>query len=305
MTSARHDAEPTSRGWQALALLLMVVPAVFLAALTARDAAGPVPADDVTGRAPMTDGLDMEHVHGLGIDPTDGTLVAATHFGLFQVAGGVATRIGNAQDTMGFTVAGHGRYLGSGHPDFTEDDKPLLGLIESVDAGQSWSPVSLRGEADFHVLRIRHDSIWGYDSTSNTVMVSSDGRTWDRRSRLPVRDFVVSPGSPDQLLATTDRGLVRSGTGGRSWEEVPGAPALVVLAWPRSDVLYGVDVAGVMHVSGDTGATWSARGSTGGPPEALTATEAQPLNLHVAVRGRGIAASTDGGLTYTDVYHQP
>lgn len=302
MVTDARGPERTNRGRLALALLL-VVPAALLAALASRDDGGPPPEQR---RSPpsLVDGLGMEHVHGLGVDPADGSLLVATHFGLFRVVDGRASRIGNAQDTMGFTVAGPGRYLGSGHPDFTEDDEPLLGLIESVDAGQSWSPVSLRGEADFHVLRTRHDSVWGYDSTSGTVMVSRDGRTWDRRSRLTLRDFVVSPGTPNQLLATTEHGLMRSGTGGRSWKEVPGAPALVVLAWPRSDVLYGVDAEGVLHMSGDAGDTWASLGSTGGQPEALSATDAQPLNVHVAVRDRGIVASSDGGRTFTDAYVQ-
>jgi hypothetical protein len=70
------------------------------------------------------------------------------------------------QDTMRFTVAGPDRFLGSGHPDFQKDPDlpPLLGLIKSEDAGQTWEPVSMLGEADFHStlwsdLRIQYGQV--------------------------------------------------------------------------------------------------------------------------------------------------
>ncbi|MDQ3702378.1 MAG: exo-alpha-sialidase, partial [Chloroflexota bacterium] len=102
------------------------------------------------------------HVHGLGINPKDGALFAATHTGLFRIPDeGQAERIADRyQDTMGFTVVGPDRFLGSGHPDLREAQAkrlpPLLGLIESKDAGQTWQPRSLAGQSDFHALRAAH-----------------------------------------------------------------------------------------------------------------------------------------------------
>jgi hypothetical protein len=61
------------------------------------------------------------HVHGLGINPRDGALFAATHTGLFVIGDGTATRVTERfQDTMGFTVVGPDYFLGSGHPDFRD-----------------------------------------------------------------------------------------------------------------------------------------------------------------------------------------
>jgi hypothetical protein len=60
------------------------------------------------------------HVHGLGINPKDGALFVATHTGLFRAGEGEpkATRVADRfQDTMGFTVVGPNRFLGSGHPE--------------------------------------------------------------------------------------------------------------------------------------------------------------------------------------------
>jgi hypothetical protein len=106
------------------------------------------------------------HVHGLGVNPADGALFIATHTGLYRVEPGErkAERVGGSyQDTMGFTIVGANRFLGSGHPDINEareENLPsLLGLIESTDEGESWQPISLSGEADFHVLRFAGERV--------------------------------------------------------------------------------------------------------------------------------------------------
>lgn len=312
MTDARPARLPHAR-WIILAALLLLIPAAVLA-FTVRGSAGPTQTEqrDLGEQGSQGDtGMDlaalgMEHVHGLGVNPAGGQLYAATHFGVFAVGDdGTATRVGSAQDMMGFTVTGPDEFLGSGHPDFVEDDEPLLGLIQSSDAGRAWTPLSLRSEADFHALRVAHDRVWGYDSTSGTLMSTADRKQWQNLSRLPLRDFAVSPADPNVLMATTQQGPVRSGDGGKTWQPVTGAPALVVLAWPRQDLLYGTDTAGVVHLSLDGGTTWVRQGDAGGAPEAMTVAPAQPLNIHVAVADRGIASSGDGGRTFTDVYRQP
>lgn len=288
----------------AAALAVIAAATVYL---TRDDANGPSTAGRGAHELPVADFPEpgVVHVHGLGVDPADGTLYAATHSGLFVIpAQGKASRVANRyQDTMGFTVTGAGRFLGSGHPDFREDHPPLLGLIESTDAGRSWTPLSLRGKADFHALHAAHGKVYGYDSTSGGFMVSTDREQWETRSTLRMRDFAVSPSSADTMVATTEQGVVGSTDGGRSWRPMNGAPVLVVLAWVQQQSLYGVTPDGIVQHSADGGASWTPRGSVGGEPEAITVdVRGGAETLYVAASGRGILASTDGGRTFITRY---
>ncbi len=260
-----------------------------------------------SGLPPVEVETGVVHVHGLGVDPGDGELYAATHSGLFRLPEqGAATRVANrAQDTMGFSIVGPGKFIGSGHPDFREDDvrPPLLGLIESTDRGETWDRISLHGEADFHALHAAHGNVYGYDSTSQTFMVSENKTDWDRRSTLPMADFAVDPADADTILATTQQGVVRSTDGGRKWQPVAGAPTLVVLTWAAQGPLYGVTPDGAVQRSEDGGATWAQRGAVGGEPEAITVDARDGKEtLYVAARDRGILASADQGRTFTTRY---
>lgn len=243
----------------------------------------------------------LAHVHGLGINPADGDLYVASHHGVFRLpAGGEPEQVaGRSQDTMGFTIVGPDHFLGSGHPDPSETGlPPHLGLIESTDAAQTWRPLSLAGEADFHALEAAHGRVYGYDSQTRGLMVSEDGTSWDRRARLPLADFAVSPDDPDVLLATTQQGPARSTDGGRSFSPIPGAPLLVVLDWPAGDRLVGVAPDGTVQLSPDGGATWVQKGQVPGQPAAMATHGAD--EVYVAT-GTGIHRSADGGATFSIV----
>jgi hypothetical protein len=140
----------------------------------------------------------VSHVHGLGVNPADGSLLAATHFGMFRLAkDGTGQRVSDSfQDTMGFTVIGPNQFLGSGHPDIPglrAGQPPLLGLITSDDAGATWTPLSLSGEADFHGLVNAHDTIYGWNANTGQFMTSTDRLTWKVRSTLDMSGFAVDP----------------------------------------------------------------------------------------------------------------
>ena len=271
--------------------------------LVTRSADTPVPAADT---AP-----GVEHVHGLGIDPADGVLYAATHNGLFRVPDtGKATRIAERfQDTMGFTIVGPNHFLGSGHPDINDDklrrpgSPPLLGLIESTDAGETWEPLSLLGEADFHSLVAAHERVYGFDATNRRFMVSQDKKTWETRSELGLASFAVDPRNADKLVAATGDGLIISSDGGRSWQPT-GGPALVFVAWNEDSGAWGLDPGGQVFndASGLGSGPWTRVTELEARPEALLVDGSE---IYAAVMSEGateIRHSTDGGATWTVRY---
>lgn len=240
----------------------------------------------------------LAHVHGLGIDPADGMLYAASHFGVFAVPTDKAPeRVGDrAQDTMGFVVVGANHFLGSGHPDRLEPDAaPHLGLIESKDAGRTWQTLSLKGAADFHSLEVKHNRVYGYNSQNGQIMVSENQRDWDTRGRVAMVDFTISPTDPNVVLAATKQGVQRSADGGRTFAPTVGSPHLTLLDWSEGDVVIGVASDGIVHVSGDSAATWTARGRIAGTPAALTTKGSE---VYIATES-AIHASTDSGSTFT------
>lgn len=241
-------------------------------------------------------------VSGSGTDGSSSTAVA-TADGVHRPEQGRAARVANrARDTMGFSIVGPGRFIGSGHPDFREDDvRPrLLGLIESDDRGETWDRISLHGKVDFHALTADHGKVYGYDPTSQTLVVSQNRKDCDRRSTLPMADFAVDAAEPDPLLATTERALVRSMDGHRRWQLVVGDPTLVVRTWSSRGQLYGGTPDGTGQRSEDGGVTWGERGTVGAEPEAITIdVRDDNETLDVAATDRGIRTRDDQGRTST------
>lgn len=254
----------------------------------------------------LTSDPGVEHVHALGVDPRDGVLYAATHYGLFRLAAGQsAERVADRyQDTMGFTITPDGTFLGSGHPDLAKDPElPVrLGLIRSTDRAQTWQPVSLGGKADFHVLRTSPGQIVGWDATNGELLVSTDdGQSWELRSTLALRDLVVDPADPNAMLATTEQGLLRSVDGGRTFQarDAVGLTSTpTVLSWSDPQRLITIDAQGRVLASVDQGRTWSERGSLGGSPEALL----DERGTLYAARDGAILASIDDGRSWQARY---
>ena len=254
--------QQTPRWFVAASALAAVLLAVVLGALWLRADNG-----DRAGAADP----GLVHVHGLGINPADRALYIATHTGLWRLPRGARApeRVGESrQDTMGFTIVGPDHFLGSGHPDNVREP-PLLGLIESKDRGRDWDPISLLGEADFHVLRAVGSLVYGYDVTNERLMVSSDGgRSWTERRPPPVIDLAPNPAKPTQVIASTEQGLLVSRDSGARWS--PLGEGVGLLAWPVPTALYLVTGAGDVLLSSDAGGRWTRAGQIGGPPAALT-----------------------------------
>ena len=244
------------------------------------------------------------HVHGLGVNPADGSLFVATHTGLFRAPTGElrARRVADRyQDTMGFTVVGANRFLGSGHPDLRERLPPFLGLIESRDAGQTWRALSLQGSVDFHVLEARRRRVYGYgsdyESRDARFLTSADGgRRWQRlKAPQALISLAISPRDPGTLVAAGDRRVFGSRDAGRSWKTIQ-APASGLLAWTQSG-LFLVDRDGRVWHDARQDETWRSVGSVNGQPAAFD--NGSDGELLLALHDGTILHSRDDGHSWT------
>jgi photosystem II stability/assembly factor-like uncharacterized protein len=192
-------------------------------------------------------------------------------------------------------VVGPDHFLASGHPAPGQSGPAHLGLIESTDAGRTWRNVSLAGRADFHALRSAGAVIYGVDSTTGSLLVSTDRREWQERSRIEAYDLAVDPGRPETVLATTGQGLQRSTDGGRTWAP-SGGPVILLLDWAAQERLQAVGVDGRVLRSADGARTWTPTG--GRAPEAPVAFTTHEDTLFVATRDGRVLRSADSGVTW-------
>jgi hypothetical protein len=273
-------------------------PALVLAALVllvAGVSACSTEDDDGANDSPQAP--QMEHIHGIGVDPRDDVIYAATHYGLFRIENGTATRVADrVQDFMGFTVAGPDHFLASGHPGAGQSGPSSVGLIESTDGGETWQELSLVGEADFHALEYRHGRVYGFNSMTGQLVVSEDKESWQELSTASIADFAISPDNSNVLIATTQQGLVRSNDGGSTFEAVSDAPLMVFVGWAEDGTLAGVTPEGVLYIADAPDGDWTERGSVGGQPEALTVHSAK--EIYAATDGM-VLVSTDGGASFS------
>jgi hypothetical protein len=261
------------------------------------------PGPGASDTAPKIEDPGPIHVHGLGINPQDGALFIATHTGLFRAPKGemTAKRVADRyQDTMGFTVVGPDRFLGSGHPDAREGLPPFLGLIRSNDAGNTWEEVSLMGKVDFHVLEAAGNQVYGfgsdYDTQAQQLLVSEDGgRTWKKHATPgPLFSLAISPDDARHVVATTEDGLYTSVDAGESWRALDAEPGLV--AWLNSGTLALVDGDGGTLASQDSGRSFEPRGEIGGEPAAF---DSAGDELYAALHDGTVKRSTDAGRSWS------
>jgi hypothetical protein len=243
-------------------------------------------------------GAEAGHVHGLGVNPADDSLMIATHNGLYRAADGSAEapRVGRSdRDLMGFSVVGPDHFVASGHPGGESNLPANIGLIESRDGGTTWEPVSLLGEADFHVLRASGQRVYGYDGVNARFMVSPNlGRDWQQRDVPDIPfDLAIDPGDPQHVVIATESGLQESSDAGRSWR--PLSEQIALLAWADAERLFLLDSDGQVLLGRDGGRTARPQGRIQGDPVSFMATAEA---LYVALADGTVLQSADDGATF-------
>lgn len=234
----------------------------------------------------------LGHIHGID-SGADGEILLASHAGLYRLddAGVLDGPIGGDDfDGMGFTVVGSTLFA-SGHPGSqtpAELGSPHLGIIRSDDGGQSWSPVALTSEADFHVLTASPDgTLHGIATRAPELLSSGDeGVRWVAGSELAAVDVAATD---TRLFAATEQGVQTSDDAGASFTLLDGAPLLYTIEVLGDGSLVGVDTSGV--VQRQTAEGWEQLGSVVGAAGAFGVVGD---NRILAVDDRGIVEITDG-----------
>lgn len=285
MTSARRRTTATAA---ALGLTLALAGCAPTDAPTDPTDAPPGASADDTHAAGALPGA---HVHGVAIDPEDGRVHLATHEGLYRYDDAGPTRVGPVIDLMGFTVAGPGHFYASGHPGPGTDLPDPVGLIESTDGGETWTPLSRQGESDFHALTASPAGVVAFDGA--VLQSSADGTDW-RDLPVPVPPYAMDV-SPDgrTIVVTHQDGPLRSADGGTTWEPVTDAPLLQVVDWADDRTVVGVTPDGSVQVSEDAGATWREAARVDGAPHAVAALTTDGSVRVVVVTEDAVLESTD------------
>jgi len=193
---------------------------------------------------------EMEHAHGLAVDPSNPQVVwIGTHGSLIRAIGGKQwDRIGpQTYDMMGFTVhpTEANILLTSGHPGQNDRRPNPLGVEISRDGGQTWQPLGLTGLADFHVMTVsRADSkvLWAWNVSGRRGLYRSKdgGRQWEYLGEPLGGAFYLAAHSQraNVVFAGTGRGLAISENAGGSWQlfgsSLSGVPVTAVEVHPKN-----------------------------------------------------------------------
>lgn len=238
------------------------------------------------------------HVHGLGTDPSDSSILyIATHGDFYKsVDGGIPAKVDRQRaDYMAFNApqtAGVPLYS-SGHPSTGGN----TGLIKSTDGGQTWELVSkvLDPPVDFHAMAVSKSdpsTIIGFDSGGRGLLKTTDaGKTWERFDYPGeyVTSLAISPSDPNLILAGTGDGLYQSNDGAASWTQLNQyrGIAVMALAFDVYGNLYASTEESGLAKSSDLGKSWE---SIQRPPDNLTSTSIAVDSQNKIIYVAGFAA---------------
>ncbi len=238
------------------------------------------------------------HVHGLGIDPSDSSvLYIATHGDFYKsVDAGTPVKVDKQRaDYMAFNAPmTPGTPLhSSGHPSTGGN----TGLIMSTDGGQTWEVVAtvLDPPVDFHAMAVSRsdpDTVVGFDSGGRGIFKSTDaGKTWDRFDYpgQHVTALAISPSDSNTVLAGTNDGVFISNDGAASWTRTNqySGMAVMALAFDADGNLYASTEEFGLARSSDVGKTFE---SIIRPPNGLTATSISVDSKNNIIYVAGFAA---------------
>ena len=210
--------------------------------------------------------VEWRHVHGIGVDPTDHTILyIATHGDFYQSRNGaLPVKVDKVRaDYMAFN-APHDKdspLYASGHPSTGGN----TGLIKSTDGGVTWQSVSkvLDPPVDFHAMTLSNSDpnlILGFDSGGRGLYKTVDaGKTWETLEYPEyISALAIYPTNSQMIFAGTGNGIFTSDNGGVTWTHIAyQGLAVYAMNIDNDGILFAsVNTLGLVR-SDDFGVTWS------------------------------------------------
>ena len=210
--------------------------------------------------------IDWRHVHGVGFDPSDHSILyIATHGDFYQsISGGPPVKVDKVRaDYMAFIappIPGIPLYA-SGHPPTGGN----TGLIKSSDGGVTWETVSnvIEPPVDFHSMATSKQNpeiIIGFDSGARGLFKTVDaGKTWETLEYPEyISALAISPDDSELIYAGTGNGIFKSDNDGQTWTQLDTYQGMAVFALAFDDngrLFASVKTFGIVY-SDDFGESW-------------------------------------------------
>jgi hypothetical protein len=200
-------------------------------------AAGILALTACSSSGPVSSLSELSHIHNMVVEGDQ--VYVGSHEGLYaETLDGQWSRVSGEFDVMALAEV-NGTLLASGHPGKGFDLPEPIGLISSLDGGQTWSPTSLTGDVDFHLLEASGDTVIGVAANYGVLVKSSDaGVTWATLDVPALTDLAIDPENQNSVWLATDQGLQRSSDGGSTYTLHTTSVSAVLLDWSESG-LYG------------------------------------------------------------------
>ena len=210
--------------------------------------------------------VEWRHVHGIGVDPVDSSILyIATHGDFYQSRDGATpVKVDKIRaDYMAFNAPNNkdSPLYASGHPSSGGN----TGLIKSTDGGITWQQVAkvLEPAVDFHVMTLSKSDpnlILGFDSGGRGLFKTIDaGKTWEN---LEYPEYIyaltISPNDSQLIFAGTGNGIFKSNDGGITWNHIAylGLTVSAMNSDGEGILFASVDTFGLVR-SDDLGVSWN------------------------------------------------
>jgi hypothetical protein len=264
MKKEKSDSSNKKKSFVTGAIITIVLVVAISWAGTSLISESPTSVDDLESENPRI--IDWRHVHGVGLDPVDSSvLYIATHGDFYQSIGDAPpVKVDKVRaDYMAFNAppVPEVPLYASGHPSTGGN----TGLIKSNDGGVTWETVSkvLEPPVDFHAMAISKQNpeiIIGFDSGARGLFKTIDaGKSWETLEPPEyISALAISPNDSELIFAGTGNGIFKSDNGGRDWIHLDAHQTMTVFALTFDDegrLFASVKTLGIVQ-SDDLGKSW-------------------------------------------------